>query len=725
MAEVAVASAAAAGLGAHLAASAAPLVLESPRTKSPFQGGGEPLVITGNRLYVLLDEAANTPKIVLRADVDSAGQAGQGTASEPVISADGSVVCYESSANLLQGSPGKRGAIKIYCHDFDLGSTDLVSGVQSSPSQGSLCGGGRGPSDKASLAPAVSADGNRVCFESDGVKLLGTNRDRNDVRDVFVNDRRTCETVRVSVKASGAESVQPSSQCDIAADGTLVAFVSDGPLVTADGDQAPDVYLRTLSGGSDPRTDPFRLGAPLLVSAGLPGRAGRPSLARNGTRIAFEQTVGSATTVVVRDVDLATAVVTGSGGLRFQGRKPSISEDGRLLTLESQNPVSGQFEVSVVDLALSAARGTAVSYPAALTSTLEDIHAESSDADVCSTAVAFTSPVALTPGDARAADDPDVYIRDHLTRLVQRVDGGTASALGGGRPSRTRARQSPASLRARPRRWRRSRRQRILARLGPRGPRPRHSAARPRGRRRGAAGRGRRRHRGAPRARRDRGGSHLRRTIVRGRDAHRRRPAVGSRQGSRRLGGGGLCAPRGERARGVRGGCGRRAQRPRDGGRVARRRRTLRGLHDGRRACTSRGFRAHRGSLRSRLHGRARHPPLHRERQRLRRVRPLRARRQRRSQRRRDRRRVRPRRGRARQRTLGRDGIDGAPVHPRGLRSPLPVARLSERPRRFGPGPVPHARVSGGRQLRDLWRGLPTGGPKVRPRSGRLSATSS
>ena len=107
---VAVASAAAAGLGAHLAASAAPLVLESPRTKSPFQGGGEPLVITGNRLYVLLDEAANTPKIVLRADVDS-GRPGRkrGTASEPVISADGSVVCFDSSADLLQDPPRKHG----------------------------------------------------------------------------------------------------------------------------------------------------------------------------------------------------------------------------------------------------------------------------------------------------------------------------------------------------------------------------------------------------------------------------------------------------------------------------------------------------------------------------------------------------------------------------------------------------------------------------------------
>jgi hypothetical protein len=426
VAEVAVAAASAAGLGARLAASAAPLVLESPRTRSPFQGGGEPLAITGNRLYVLLDEAANTPKVVLRADVDSEGQAGQGEASEPVISADGSVVCFGSTANLIQGS-GRRGAINIYCHDFDLGSTDLVSGSQSSPSQGSLCGGNR--SDKPSLAPAVSADGNRVCFESDGTRLLGPNRDRNGARDVFVNDRRTCETVRVSVTASGAESAQPSSQCDIAAGGTLVAFVSDGPLVSADGDQAPDVYLRALSGGSDPGTDPFGLGAPLLVSAGLPGRAERPSLARNGSRMAFEHTTGAGTTVVVRDVDLATAVVTDPVGFAFAGRKPSVSEDGRLLTFESQNPVSGRFEVSVVDLALSAARGTDVAYPAALTSTLVDVQAESFDADVCSTAVAFTSPVALTPGDTGGPNDLDVHVRDHLTRLVQRVDGGTEPAL--------------------------------------------------------------------------------------------------------------------------------------------------------------------------------------------------------------------------------------------------------------------------------------------------------
>ena len=57
--------------------------------------------------------------------------------------------------------------------------------------------------DGPSFHPSISADGRYVAFESDSENLVAA--DNNTSRDIFVRDRQTPTTTRVSVDSGGAK----------------------------------------------------------------------------------------------------------------------------------------------------------------------------------------------------------------------------------------------------------------------------------------------------------------------------------------------------------------------------------------------------------------------------------------------------------------------------------------------------------------------------------------
>src|SRR5438105_3332314 len=87
-------------------------------------------------------------------------------------------------------------------------------------SVGSAGSEGDGPSYDSS----VSADGRFVAFDSNASNLVGN--DTNGFEDVFVRDRKTGKTKRVSVSSSGTEGGDSSFEPWISADGRFVAFTS-------------------------------------------------------------------------------------------------------------------------------------------------------------------------------------------------------------------------------------------------------------------------------------------------------------------------------------------------------------------------------------------------------------------------------------------------------------------------------------------------------------------
>jgi Tol biopolymer transport system component len=96
-----------------------------------------------------------------------------------------------------------------------------------------------------SYAPSISADGRYVTFTSDATNLVVN--DTNSARDVFVRDRLLGVTTRVSVSVSGAQSTYDSESPCISPDGRYVAFWSfDSDLVVGDSNGVGDILVRDL-----------------------------------------------------------------------------------------------------------------------------------------------------------------------------------------------------------------------------------------------------------------------------------------------------------------------------------------------------------------------------------------------------------------------------------------------------------------------------------------------
>ena len=99
---------------------------------------------------------------------------------------------------------------------------------------------------------STSGDGRYVAFASYASNLvLG---DTNWIWDVFVRDRSTGVTERVSVDSSGVEGTYYSWQPSISSDGRYVAFSSGASnLVAGDTNLAFDIFVHDRSTGSTDR----------------------------------------------------------------------------------------------------------------------------------------------------------------------------------------------------------------------------------------------------------------------------------------------------------------------------------------------------------------------------------------------------------------------------------------------------------------------------------------
>ncbi len=73
-----------------------------------------------------------------------------------------------------------------------------------------------------SYVPSISADGRYVAFQSYATNLV--TGATNDWFDIFVHDRQTGTTARVSVDSAGAQSDGDGHAPSISADGRFVAF---------------------------------------------------------------------------------------------------------------------------------------------------------------------------------------------------------------------------------------------------------------------------------------------------------------------------------------------------------------------------------------------------------------------------------------------------------------------------------------------------------------------
>ena len=132
-------------------------------------------------------------------------------------------------------------------HAFDSYATTKRSSVSSAELQGND-NSGTGPG----YALEVSADGNFVVFLSVATNLVPG--DTNGVRDVFVRDCVAGTTTRVSIPAGGGQANGDCFQPTISGDGRFVAYSSAATnLVPNDNNGFDDVFLHDRLTGSTQR----------------------------------------------------------------------------------------------------------------------------------------------------------------------------------------------------------------------------------------------------------------------------------------------------------------------------------------------------------------------------------------------------------------------------------------------------------------------------------------
>jgi hypothetical protein len=180
-----------------------------------------------------------------RVSVASDGTQGNDNSGLPSISADGRYVAFKSHAsNLVVGDTN--GINDAFVHDCQTGQTTRVS-VASDGTQGN--------GESAIYGISISADGHYVAFPSGASNLVMG--DTNATYDVFVHDRQTGQTTRVSVRSDGTQGNNLSGYyggISISADGRYVAFTSaDGALAPPISGNQWAVFVRDRQAGQTTR----------------------------------------------------------------------------------------------------------------------------------------------------------------------------------------------------------------------------------------------------------------------------------------------------------------------------------------------------------------------------------------------------------------------------------------------------------------------------------------
>jgi hypothetical protein len=180
---------------------------------------------------------------------DANGVPANDSSGRPSISRDGRYVVFESTAtNLIPGDTN--GSIDVFVKDRQTGGVTRVS-VRSDGTEaiGHSYGARLSSDDRyivfTSSAPLVADDSNQC----DGAGLP-----QGPCSDVYLHDRLTGETSRVSVASDGAQANNHSFTPDVSANGRFVVFASTATnLVPEDPNPGTDIFLRDRATGATSR----------------------------------------------------------------------------------------------------------------------------------------------------------------------------------------------------------------------------------------------------------------------------------------------------------------------------------------------------------------------------------------------------------------------------------------------------------------------------------------
>jgi Tol biopolymer transport system component len=194
----------------------------------------------------------------------------------------------------------------------------------------------------SSDSPGISANGRLVVFASSSSDLVAG--DTNGVSDIFLRDRKTHNTARVSVSSTGAQADGGSYAypTTTSRDGRYVAFTSTATnLVSGDTNGQPDIFVRDRKLHKTRRVSVSSAGAQANEYSSEPlisGDGGAVIFQSNASNLVAGDTNGQQD-IFVRNLKThkTTRVSVGSTGTQSDGPSfhPTISADGHLVGFAS------------------------------------------------------------------------------------------------------------------------------------------------------------------------------------------------------------------------------------------------------------------------------------------------------------------------------------------------------------------------------------------------------
>ncbi|MDQ2985190.1 MAG: hypothetical protein M3R13_00545 [Armatimonadota bacterium] len=289
---------------------------------------------------------------------------------------------------------------------------------------------------RESTSPDVSDNGRYVVFVSDAGNLVAG--DTNEFHDIFLRDRVSRKTTRLSMGMNGAETNSGSFKPRISGDGKYVVFLS----------YATNLIANQTSGFANAFRYSMETGVTESVSLADDGSEGNSDVTtadidQDGDRIAFASRATNLVEVFsffehvyLRDITAGstTRASTNGGGepANAWSGEASISANGNVVAFESSgtNLVTGDFNSRSDVFARNLSEGTTKLVSLSTAGVQSDRHCYNASASQDGRFISFnTESPLMVPGDTNNAHD--VFLRDTTkdsTLLVSRPHvGGTAA----------------------------------------------------------------------------------------------------------------------------------------------------------------------------------------------------------------------------------------------------------------------------------------------------------
>ena len=365
--------------------------------------------------------------VTYRVSVSSDDVEGTSPSDQPAISGNGKVAAFSSWAtNLVDGDAN--GDLDVMVRDLKKQTTTRASVSDAG-----------GQADDDSGYAVISGNGRFVTFESFAFNLVPD--DANDRRDIMVHDRKSGATTRVSVASDGTEADQNCSLPVISDDGRYVAFMTTaGNLVPGDTNGVDDIFVHDRKTGETERVSV----GPGGVEANW--HCFEPSISASGRFVAFRSAASNLVPddtnakwdifVHDRKKGVTTRVSVASDGTQSDGDAlefPSISDNGRYVAFTSlaTNLVSGDTnavaDCFVHDTKTGKTTRVSVTSAGAQASGLSDYPVLSGNGRF----VAFRSDADdLVTGDTNFT--VDIFLHDTKTGVTRRVSVGPAGEQSNG-----------------------------------------------------------------------------------------------------------------------------------------------------------------------------------------------------------------------------------------------------------------------------------------------------